>query len=59
MAAVQMLQLAPAVAGADQVGWIVVSEDRQGLIEFILLDIAVRSEISTRGTSCDEIFPRQ
>lgn len=58
MAAVEVLQLPPAVARIDQVGWIVLSEDRQGLVEFILFDIAVCGKVPTRGASGNQVFAR-
>ena len=49
---IQMLQFSPAVTGArDEVGWVVVPEDAQRLLEFILLDIAVCGKVFARRTS--------
>lgn len=57
--AVDMLDLAAAGVAAQQMGRIVIAQDRQGLLVLTLFDIAMRSEISTGGASCDEVLPRQ
>lgn len=57
--AVEMLQFTAAVGAANQVRRIMVSQDRQGLFELVLFDVAMGGEISAGGTSRDEVFAGQ
>lgn len=54
-----MLQFSPAVAGADEVGRVVLSEHGKGLVELVLLDVAMGGEVSAGGASSDQVFPVQ
>lgn len=52
----EVLQLATTVAGAKEMRRVMVAQDREGLFELVLLNVAMRGEISTSGTSRNEVF---
>lgn len=51
-----MLQFATTVCAANKMCWVMVPKDRKGLFELVLFDVAMGGEVSTSGTSRDEIF---
>lgn len=60
--AIQVLELAPTVsviAGADEMGGVMVAEDGQRLFELVLFDVAVGGQVATCGASRDQVFSRQ
>lgn len=57
--AIEMLYLATAVGGAGQMRWIVIAQYRQSLLELVLLDVAVGSQVTAGGTPRDKVFAGQ
>jgi hypothetical protein len=57
--AVKVLNLPPTVGIAHQIRRVMFTEYRQGLLELVLLDIAVGCKVTAGGASGNEIFAGQ
>jgi hypothetical protein len=53
--AIQVLDLPTAVVIPDQIGRILISEDRQGLLELVLLNVAMSRKVATGAASRDKV----
>lgn len=58
MSAVQVLNLPPTVGPAvvDQMRWVLLAQDGQGGVEFVLLDVAMRGQVLARDAAGDQVF---
>lgn len=57
--AIEVVNFTAAVAGVDEVGRILIAQQRQGLIEMVLFDMAMGRQIPTCGAARNQVSARE